>query len=228
MQLQVVDLGLQPYAEVLSQMQQYTKQRTFDTCDQIWRVQHPAVYTTGQAGRIDDLPTTSSVPVIKTDRGGQITYHGPGQVIFYILINLPRSNLKLKQLINILQQSVIEVLANFNITGTLIPNLPGVYVDGKKIAQLGLRVAKGCSYHGISFNIDMDLQPLTAIKICGIKDMQPTQLAEYIKINPATSQNNNYINNNSVINPGITTLNAVANIWQALLLQALSASNPIQ
>lgn len=160
------DLGSMEYAQVLQNMQNFTSKRTADTADELWLVQHPNVFTLGQAGKPEHILTNPhNIPIINSDRGGQVTFHGPGQLICYVLVNLKRRNLNIRTLVNILEQSVINILEQSKISASRESGAPGVYVQGKKIASVGLRISKGCSYHGVSINIDMDLAPFSNIKI---------------------------------------------------------------
>ena len=156
-------------------MQDFTAARTPDTPDEIWIVQHPPVYTVGLNGKPEHLPQDSSIPIVNIDRGGQITYHGPGQLVLYLMLDLKRMGIGVRQLVQHMEQAVIELLNKYGITTERKKNAPGVYVSGKKIAALGLRIKRGCSYHGLSLNIDMDLEPFYAINPCGYPGMEVTQ-----------------------------------------------------
>ncbi len=176
--LQVYHLGLQPYQPVWQAMQQFTLSRNADTPDQLWVLQHPPVYTQGLNGRAQHLLATGDIPVIPIDRGGQVTYHGPGQLVIYTLLNLPRLGLGVRSLVTLLEQAVIDELAGHGINAHARRDAPGVYVDQAKIAALGLRVRKGFSYHGLSFNIAMDLTPFQGIDPCGYHGMAVTQMRD--------------------------------------------------
>ena len=176
--LQVYHLGLQPYQPVWQAMQQFTLSRNADTPDQLWVLQHPPVYTQGLNGRAQHLLATGDIPVIPIDRGGQVTYHGPGQLVIYTLLNLPRLGLGVRSLVTLLEQAVIDELAGHGINAHARRDAPGVYVDQAKIAALGLRVRKGFSYHGLSFNIAMDLTPFQGIDPCGYRGMAVTQMRD--------------------------------------------------
>jgi lipoyl(octanoyl) transferase len=156
-------------------MKRFTAARTPDTPDELWIVQHPPVYTVGQAGRAAHLPRYGAIPVERIDRGGQITYHGPGQAIVYALLDLPRRGLKVRELVERLEQAVIDLLGPYNVEAHRRSGAPGVYVAGAKIGALGLRVRHGCSYHGIALNVDMDLAPFAAIDPCGYPGLAVTQ-----------------------------------------------------
>ena len=156
-------------------MQAFTAQRTPDTPDELWLLEHPPVYTQGQAGKAEHLIAQTEIPVVPIDRGGQITYHGPGQVVAYVLVDLRRRGYGIRELVTRLEQAVIDLLAEHGIAAGRLAGAPGVYVDGAKIAALGLRVKHGCTYHGLAFNVDMDLAPFAAINPCGYPGMAVTQ-----------------------------------------------------
>jgi lipoyl(octanoyl) transferase len=172
----VRQLGRQDYVPVWQAMRSFTDQRDAETPDEIWVVEHDPVYTLGLNGKQEHVLSPGDIPVVQCDRGGQVTYHGPGQIVMYVLLDLRRRNLGVKHLVQILEQAVIDLLQQYTIDAQRKPNAPGVYVDGEKIAALGLRVRKGCSYHGLSFNVDMDLEPFTRINPCGFEGLQTTQL----------------------------------------------------
>jgi lipoyl(octanoyl) transferase len=159
-------------------MQRFTAERDDTTRDEIWLVEHPPVFTLGQAGRPEHLLAPGDIPVIHTDRGGQVTYHGPGQLVAYLLLNLRRHGLGVRQLVTLIEQSLIDLLRDYDVTAIARADAPGVYVDGRKIAALGLRVRHGCSFHGLSLNVDMDLEPFSRINPCGFADLQVTQLGD--------------------------------------------------
>jgi lipoyl(octanoyl) transferase len=172
------ELGRQPYETVWREMQRFTAERDDTTRDEIWLVEHPPVFTLGQAGRPEHLLAPGDIPVIHTDRGGQVTYHGPGQLVAYLLLNLRRHGLGVRQLVTLIEQSLIDLLRDYDVTAIARADAPGVYVDGRKIAALGLRVRHGCSFHGLSLNVDMDLEPFSRINPCGFADLQVTQLGD--------------------------------------------------
>ena len=175
----VRSLGTASYVETWNAMRSFTDTRTPDTPDEIWVLQHPPVYTYGVAGRTEHLPgTDTGIPVIKVDRGGQVTYHGPGQLVAYVLVDLRRRGLTVRSLVRALEQAVLDVLAEVGLTGERSAGAPGVYVAGAKVAALGLRIRNGCSYHGLSLNVDMDLTPFNAIDPCGYPDLRVTQLRD--------------------------------------------------
>jgi lipoyl(octanoyl) transferase len=177
----VRNLGIQDYQHVWHNMQTFTDNRTADTPDEIWLVQHPSVFTQGQAGKPEHLLQRTEIPVVQSDRGGQITYHGLGQQIMYVLIDIKRhENLNVRQLVTALEQSVVKTLADYGIEGYPKPDAPGVYIDGKKICSLGLRIRHGRSFHGLAFNINMDLTPFHQINPCGYAGLEMCQLADFI------------------------------------------------
>ena len=177
----VRNLGIQDYQHVWHNMQAFTDNRTADTPDEIWLVQHPSVFTQGQAGKLEHLLQRTEIPVVQSDRGGQITYHGLGQQIMYVLIDIKRhENLNVRQLVTALEQSVVKTLADYGIEGYPKPDAPGVYIDGKKICSLGLRIRHGRSFHGLAFNINMDLTPFHQINPCGYAGLEMCQLADFI------------------------------------------------
>ncbi len=172
-------LGIVPFEPTYQAMQRFTDNRDADTLDELWLLQHPPVYTLGQAGKPEHLLNTGQIPVYHIDRGGQVTYHGPGQLIVYVLINIKRRNWGVRQFVQILEQSVIDYLASQQITALRREKAPGVYVEGRKIAALGLKIRRNCSYHGLSLNVDMDLTPFKGINPCGYAKLEVTQLREF-------------------------------------------------
>lgn len=176
--MQIHNLGLRPYQEIWDAMRACTAARDADSADQIWLVQHPPVYTQGQAGKPEHLLAPEDIPVIQIDRGGQITYHGPGQTVMYLLLDLRRAGIGIRALVSLIEESVIGYLQELGIRAQSRIDAPGVYVDGKKIASLGLRVRGGCTYHGVALNVDMDLEPFSRINPCGLVGMQMTQLRD--------------------------------------------------
>ena len=172
-------LGLADYEATWHRMREFTLARSADTPDELWQVEHPPVYTLGVAAKAEHLPRAENgIPVIKSDRGGQITYPGPGQIVIYTLVDLRRRNLGVRTLVRRLEQAVIELLRDHRIEANGREGAPGVYVAGAKIAALGLRVRNGCCYHGLSLNVDMDLNPFGTINPCGYPGMKVTQLRE--------------------------------------------------
>jgi lipoyl(octanoyl) transferase len=176
--LAVRRLGLREYGPAWRAMQAFTDRRGPDTPDELWLLQHPPVYTLGQAGRPEHVLDPGGIPVVKIDRGGQVTYHGPGQLVAYLLLDLRRAGFGVKRLVHLLEQSVIDLLAGYGIECYARPDAPGVYVDGAKIAALGLRVRRGCSFHGLALNVDMDLEPFSRIDPCGYPGLAVTQIAD--------------------------------------------------
>lgn len=171
-------LGLEDYAATWGAMRTFTDARTATSVDELWLVEHPPVFTLGQAGRPEHILAPGAIPVVRSDRGGQVTYHGPGQLVAYLLLDLKRAGLGVKGLVHLLEASVIGLLADCGIHAEVRPEAPGVYVAGAKIASLGLRVRHGCSYHGLALNVDMDLGPFTRINPCGYPGLAVTQLAD--------------------------------------------------
>ena len=171
-------LGLLEYEPVWRAMQTFTDQRDADTADELWLVEHPPVFTQGQAGRAEHVLAPGDIPVIQVDRGGQVTYHGPGQIVAYPLIDISRLKLGVRALVSGIEQAIIGVLKSYDVDAGLIAGAPGVYVDGAKIASLGLRIRRGKSFHGLAFNIDMDLEPFQRINPCGFSGLEMTQIAD--------------------------------------------------
>jgi lipoyl(octanoyl) transferase len=173
--IKIKQLGLQDYQPVWQAMQDFTQQRDSNTDDEIWVVEHSPVFTLGRNGKRKHILDAGNIPIIPIDRGGQVTYHGPGQLVIYLLIDLKRRQLGVRKFVTHIENAIIEFLAANHITANSDPKAPGVYVDGKKIAALGLRISRGCSTHGLSINIDMDLNVFKRINPCGYKDLQVTQ-----------------------------------------------------
>ncbi|WP_168393277.1 lipoyl(octanoyl) transferase LipB [Erwinia amylovora] len=171
-------LGLQPWAPVSLAMHQFTDQRNDQTPDEVWLVEHLPVFTQGQAGKSEHLLMPGDIPVMQSDRGGQVTYHGPGQQVMYVMINLKRRKMGVRQLVSAIEQTVIDTLAAFGVNATARADAPGVYVDEKKICSLGLRIRQGCSFHGLALNVNMDLTPFGRINPCGYAGLKMTQLAQ--------------------------------------------------
>jgi lipoyl(octanoyl) transferase len=172
-------LGLVAYEPTWRAMHAFNTSRTPETGDQLWMVEHPPVYTLGLAGRPEHVLAPGAIPVVKTDRGGQVTYHGPGQVIGYPLLDLRRTGYGVKEMVRRLEQAAIDTLAEYGIAGGRRTGMPGVYVKQAKIAAIGLRVARGCSYHGIALNADLDLEPFSRIDPCGYPGLASTRLADH-------------------------------------------------
>ena len=172
------DLGLVDYLPTWQAMQQLTQTRDATTPDQIWLLEHHPVFTQGQNGKPEHILAPGNIPIVQVDRGGQITYHGPGQIVAYLLIDLRRRKLGIRNLVSAIEQSVIDSLAEYGIKAAARCDAPGVYLGDSKIASLGLRVKRGCSYHGLAFNIDMDLEPFSRINPCGLTNIKMTQVKE--------------------------------------------------
>jgi lipoyl(octanoyl) transferase len=175
--LVVKSLGRVEYEPTWRAMQEFTARRDENTPDELWLCEHPPVFTLGLAGKPEHLLRDIGVPVVKIDRGGQITYHGPGQIVCYLLLDLKRRGITVKGLVNRMEQAVIDLLASHGVAAERLAGAPGVYVRGAKIAALGLKVKNGCSYHGLSLNVAMDLSPFAAINPCGYAGMAVTQLS---------------------------------------------------
>ncbi len=172
-------LGLVPYEPTWRAMQEYTASRAGDSPDECWLVQHPPTYTLGQAGKPEHLLRETDIPLVKIDRGGQITYHGPGQVVGYLMLDLRRRNLKVREMVQRIEQALIDCLAGYGLAAQRKAGAPGVYIGEDKIAALGLRVRNGCSYHGLALNVDMDLAPFTCINPCGYSGLKTIQLKDF-------------------------------------------------
>jgi len=170
------ELGLVDYEPTPAAMQQFTDTRNADSPDELWLLQHPRVFTQGQAGKAEHVLAAGDIPVVQADRGGQVTYHGPGQLMIYPLIDLKRSRLGVRDLVTALERTVVDVAADLDIEAIARADAPGVYVDGRKLASVGLRVRRGASYHGMALNIDLDLEPFSRINPCGFSDLEVTDL----------------------------------------------------
>lgn len=174
------ELGQVSYEPTWQAMQRFTNERDASTADEIWLLQHPPVFTQGQAGKAEHLLFPGDIPVVQVDRGGQVTYHGPGQLVAYLLLDVRRSGIGVRELVSRIERSLIDTLANYGVIANAKPDAPGVYVDGAKIASLGLRIRNGRSFHGLALNVDMDLQPFQRINPCGYAGMAMTQLADLV------------------------------------------------
>ena len=174
------ELGQVPYEPTWHAMQHFTDSRLADTPDEVWLLEHPPVFTQGQAGKAEHVLFPGDIPVVKVDRGGQVTYHGPGQLVAYLLLDVRRSSLGVRDLVSGIERSLIELLASYGVQAVAKPDAPGVYVDGAKIASLGLRIRNGRSFHGLALNVDMDLQPFQRINPCGYAGMAMTQLRDQV------------------------------------------------
>jgi lipoyl(octanoyl) transferase len=175
----VRNLGLVAYEPTWRAMRAFTAARTPDTEDQVWLVQHPPVFTLGLAGRPEHVLAPGDIPVTRTDRGGQVTYHGPGPAVAYLLLDLRRLGIGVRELVRRIEQAVIDVLASHGVAGERRAGMPGVYVGGAKIAAIGLRVSRGCSYHGVALNVDLDPEPFARIDPCGYPGLASTRLADH-------------------------------------------------
>ena len=174
--IEVQRLGLVPYEAVFASQAEYTSVRSETSSDQVWLVEHPAVFTMGQAAKTEHILAAGDIPVVQSDRGGQVTYHGPGQTVVYYLLDLKRLQLSVRDLVTLAETVVIDSLAAFGIRGETKRGAPGVYVNGSKIAALGFRIRKGCSYHGLSLNRAMDLEPFSRINPCGFRGLEVTDV----------------------------------------------------
>jgi len=168
-------LGLCDYAEIWQDMKDFTRNRAADTQDELWILEHYPVFTLGTNGKTEHILDAGEIPIVNIDRGGQVTYHGPGQLVIYLLLNLHRRKLGVRKLVSIIEASIIKLLDNYQITARNDPQAPGVYVNERKVAALGLRVSRGCTTHGLSLNVDMDLLPFTRINPCGYENLEVTQ-----------------------------------------------------
>ena len=173
--LHIRHLGRQDYESVWHAMQAYTDNRDSDSNDELWIVEHSPVFTQGQAGKSEHILNPGDIPVIQVDRGGQVTYHGPGQLVVYPLIDIKRGKLGVRQLVNNIEQSIVDMLAMYDVNAYAKADAPGVYVDERKVASLGLRIRKGCSFHGLALNVDVDLAPFQRINPCGYAGMEMVQ-----------------------------------------------------
>ncbi|EIK54370.1 lipoate-protein ligase B [Stutzerimonas stutzeri TS44] len=178
--LGIRELGLIDYQTAWQAMQRFTNQRGPQTGDELWLLQHPPVFTQGQAGKAEHVLFPGDIPVVQVDRGGQVTYHGPGQLVCYLLIDVRRSGIGVRALVSHIEQSLIELLASYGVVALAKPDAPGVYVEGAKIASLGLRIRNGRSFHGLALNVDMDLEPFRRINPCGYAGLAMTQLRDLI------------------------------------------------
>jgi lipoyl(octanoyl) transferase len=186
--LEVINLGQQDYHQSWQAMTEFTNQRTPDTPDQLWLVEHPPVFTQGQAGKAEHLLFPGDIPVVQTDRGGQVTYHGPGQLVAYPLLDLRRLNFGVRELVTRIEQTIIATLAHYGIESAAKADAPGVYVNGDKIASLGLRVRRGCSFHGLALNVAMDLSPFQRINPCGYQGLAMTQIRDLMTNPPSLAE----------------------------------------
>jgi len=176
----VRSLGEQPYLETWEAMKSFTAGRDDSVADELWCLEHPRVYTQGQAGKAEHILAPGDIPVILVDRGGQVTYHGPGQLVIYLMINLTRKKLGVRSLVDEIEQAIVRTLAGLDVEAAPRPDAPGVYVGESKIASLGLRVRRGCSFHGLALNVDMDMEPFRRINPCGYAGMAMSQVSDFV------------------------------------------------
>ncbi|MDT7525176.1 lipoyl(octanoyl) transferase LipB [Pseudidiomarina sp. GXY010] len=174
-QLLIRQLGRQPYQPVWQAMQDFTDKRDEQTRDELWVLEHEPVFTQGQAGKAEHILAPGDIPVVQVDRGGQVTYHGPGQLVVYFLLDIRRRKVGVRQLVNTIEDTIVALMANYGVVAAAKADAPGVYVQGDKLCSLGLRIRKGCSFHGLALNVDMDLSPFARINPCGYAGMQMVQ-----------------------------------------------------
>ncbi|MCW8930931.1 MAG: lipoyl(octanoyl) transferase LipB [Gammaproteobacteria bacterium] len=179
--LQVKNLGMQHYEPVWHAMQTFTENRTEETTDEIWLLEHEPVFTLGRNGKKEHILSKTRIPIVEIDRGGQVTYHGPGQLVIYLMIDIKRRGLGVRRLVTLIEQSIIDTLGEYHLSAKAKKEAPGVYIEDAKIAALGLRIKRGCSFHGLSLNLDMDLAPFSLINPCGYKNLEVIQLSDYIE-----------------------------------------------
>ena len=201
----VRQLGRQPYEPIFEAMKRFTDERDQNTQDEIWLVEHDAVFTQGQAGKAEHILMPGDIPVVQVDRGGQVTYHGPGHQVIYLMLNIKRRKLGVRHLVTAMEEAVVGLLEKYGVTAYPKPDAPGVYVDEKKVCSLGLRIRNGCSFHGLALNVNMDLSPFQRINPCGYAGMEMIDTA---RLN------------------GPTTLETAGNELTHLLLEALSIAQP--
>ncbi|MEC8965256.1 MAG: lipoyl(octanoyl) transferase LipB [Pseudomonadota bacterium] len=201
----VRQLGRQPYEPIFEAMKRFTDERDQNTQDEIWLVEHDAVFTQGQAGKAEHILMPGDIPVVQVDRGGQVTYHGPGQQVIYLMLNIKRRKLGVRHLVTAMEEAVVGLLEKYDVTAYPKPDAPGVYVDEKKVCSLGLRIRNGCSFHGLALNVNMDLSPFQRINPCGYAGMEMIDTA---RLN------------------GPTALETAGNELTHLLLEALSIAQP--
>ncbi|NQX87545.1 MAG: lipoyl(octanoyl) transferase LipB [Halioglobus sp.] len=174
------ELGLVEYEPTFAAMRRFTDSRELDTPDELWLLQHQPVFTQGQAGRVEHLLAPGDIPVVQSDRGGQVTYHGPGQWVLYLLLDMRRHQLGVRDLVDVIEQCLVTLLDEYGIAAAGKADAPGVYVNDEKVASLGLRVRRGCTYHGLALNVNMDLEPFTRINPCGYDKLQVTSMARVL------------------------------------------------
>lgn len=181
-------LGLVEYLPTLEAMRSFTAERDERTPDEIWLLQHPRVFTQGQAGKPEHLLAPGDIPVVQVERGGQVTYHGPGQLVAYLMLNLRRQKLGVRELVTAMERALVDVLASYGVEAAPKADAPGVYVGGDKIASLGLRVRNGCSFHGLALNVDMDMSPFQRINPCGYAGLRMVQLRDLLETPPSLDE----------------------------------------
>jgi lipoyl(octanoyl) transferase len=191
----VRQLGVKEYSAVYNSMKAFNEQRDENTADEIWLLEHKPVFTQGQAGKEEYVLMPGDIPVVKSDRGGHVTYHGPGQITAYILVDLKRLKIGVRDLVTLIEQALVDTLAQWQISAAPRRDAPGVYVDGDKIASLGLRIRRGCSYHGLNFNVAMDMSPWQRINPCGLS-IPMTQLADLVDSPPSIDKVANILADN--------------------------------
>lgn len=179
----IKNLGLCDYQQTWQKMRDFTLNRNESAPDEIWLLEHPPVFTQGLAGKPEHVLNPGNIPIIQTDRGGQVTYHGPGQLVGYVLFNLRHLKLGVKSYVNLIENSVLQLLADYNIEANTKPGAPGVYVADKKICSIGLKISRGCSYHGIALNVNNDLEPFSRINPCGFQNLQMTKISDFVAVN---------------------------------------------
>ncbi|KAA0694801.1 lipoyl(octanoyl) transferase LipB [Halopseudomonas laoshanensis] len=178
--LVVRKLGQVDYLPTLEAMRKLTAERDASSADEIWLLQHPPVFTQGQAGKAEHVLAAGDIPIVQAERGGQVTYHGPGQLVAYLMLDIRRLNIGVRDLVSAMERALVSVLAEYEVAAAPRPDAPGVYVGAAKIASLGLRIRRGCSFHGLALNVDMDMQPFQRINPCGYAGLQMTQLREHV------------------------------------------------
>lgn len=176
--MRCIELGRTRYQPVFEAMRNFTVSRIAETPDELWFTEHEPVFTQGQAGRAEHLLAPGDIEVVQSDRGGQVTYHGPGQLVVYLMVDVRRARLTPRALVTAIETAIVDLLAAYGIKGASRADAPGVYVDGAKVASLGLRIKRGCSYHGLALNVKMDLEPFGRINPCGLRNLTVTQLAD--------------------------------------------------
>ena len=184
-QVKIVDLGETLYEPIYERMQEFTRLRGPNAVDEIWLTEHLPVFTQGQAGKAEHILFPGNIPVVQSNRGGQVTYHGPGQLTVYLLLDLRRLGIGVRDLVSRIESAIQALLEEYKISSRLRSDAPGVYIENAKIASLGLRVSKGCSYHGLSLNVDMDLTPFSQINPCGLTDISVTHLVDHHAVDMA-------------------------------------------